>query len=160
MGWGGGTHRRVGAWLAVPKRGKSREGLACLGGGKGLGGNLIFRVVWGSGKGWLGGARARGGGPRASVPGGVGGKGTGPRDGANFATFVVFLSFLTRKKEEKWRFLKDALWGGGGVPTGAGLFQKKGQGGGARFASCCLGVREGGVGGGVQGLRFRGGGRW
>ena len=25
-----------------------------------------------------------------------------------------------QKKEEKWRFLKDALWGGG-VPTGAGL---------------------------------------
>ena len=51
-------------------------------------------LVWGSGKGWLGGARARGGGPRASVPGGVGGRGTGPRDGANFATCVVFLSFL------------------------------------------------------------------
>ena len=31
----------------------------------------------GSGKGWLGGARAPGG-PRASVPGGVGGRGTGP----------------------------------------------------------------------------------
>ena len=29
----------------------------------------------------------------ASVPGGVGGRGTGPRDGANFATCVVFLSF-------------------------------------------------------------------
>ena len=27
------------------------------------------------------------GGPRASVPGGVGGRGTGLRDGANFATF-------------------------------------------------------------------------
>ena len=52
-----------------------------------------------------------GGGARASVPGGVGGRGTG-RDGANFATCVVFL-FLT--KEEKWRFLKDALWGGGGT---------------------------------------------
>ena len=37
-----------------------------------------------------------GGGPRASVPGGVGGRGTGPRDGTNFATCVVFLSFLTR----------------------------------------------------------------
>ena len=38
----------------------------------------------------------------------------GPRDGANFATCVVFLLLL-------WFFLKDALWGGGGVPTGAGL---------------------------------------
>ena len=43
------------------------------------------RAVWGSGKGWL-----------------------GARHGANFATCVVFLSFLT--------FLKDALWGGGGSP--------------------------------------------
>ena len=28
---------------------------------------------------------------------------------------------ISVEKEEKWRFLKDALWGGGGVPTGAGL---------------------------------------
>ena len=88
---------------------------------------------------------------KGSVPGGVGGRGTGPRDGANFATCVVFLgsrdgcvvltrtkkgcpvgwggyppeldqwpcvvflSFLTVQKEEKWRFLKDALSGGGGT---------------------------------------------
>ena len=25
------------------------------------------------------------------------------------------------KKEEQWRFFKDALWGGGRVPPGAGL---------------------------------------
>ena len=31
--------------------------------------------------------------------GGVGGRGTGPRDGANFATCVVFLTFLTRTKK-------------------------------------------------------------
>ena len=60
--------------------------------------------------------------------------------------------------------MKDALWGGGGVPTGAGLvdggetkgldFREgaglawwTGSGGGARAR------------GGVQGLRFRGG-RW
>ena len=61
-----------------------------------------------------------GGGARASVPWGVSGRGTGPRDGANFATCVVFLSFLTRTKRRKMA-LKDALWGGGGVPTGAGL---------------------------------------
>ena len=53
-----------------------------------------------------------GGGPRASVPGGVGGRGTGPRDGANFATCVVFLTFLTVRK---MIFLKDTLWGGGGT---------------------------------------------
>ena len=35
---------------------------------------------------------------RASIPGGVGGRGTGPRDGANFATCVVFLSFQGRSK--------------------------------------------------------------
>ena len=33
----------------------------------------------------------------------------------------IFVVFNAYKKEEKWRFLKDALWGGGGVPTGAGL---------------------------------------
>ena len=42
-----------------------------------------------------------GGGPRASVPGGVGGRGTGPKDGANFATCVVFLLFLMRTKRRK-----------------------------------------------------------
>ena len=62
---------------------------------------------------WLGGRGVReagqglGGGARASVP--------GPRDGANFATCVVFLLFLTRTKRRKWLFLKDALWGGGGT---------------------------------------------
>ena len=114
-GWQFQRRGRVGAWLAVPKSGKSREGLACLavpqeggirfrgvyrilGGaspgkgwlawqfhrsGQGLGGEskglgcgrvgvLFFEswrvdlvtcspVVWGSGKGWLGGARAWGG---------------------------------------------------------------------------------------------------
>ena len=63
---------------------------------------------------WRG--KGSGGGPRASVPGGVGGRGTGPRDGANFATCVVFLSFLTRTKRRKMAFLKGALWGGGGYP--------------------------------------------
>ena len=57
-----------------------------------------------------------GGGCKGFGPGGVGGRDTGPRDGANFATGVVFLLFLTRTKKEKWLFLKDALWGGGGYP--------------------------------------------
>ena len=56
---------------------------------------------------WRGKARARGG-PRASVPGGVGGRGTGPRDGANFA--VVSNAYKRRRMPS-----------GVGVPTGAGL---------------------------------------
>ena len=40
--------------------------------------------------------------------GGVGGRGTGPGDGANFATCVVFLTFLTRTKGRK-----IGMWGGG-----------------------------------------------
>ena len=36
--------------------------------------------------------------------GGVGGRGTGPRDGANFATCVVFLTFLTRTKKKNGVF--------------------------------------------------------
>ena len=56
-----------------------------------------------------------GGGPRASVPGGVGGRGTGPKDGANFDVCRIL------QKEEKLRFLKDALWGGGaGLVDGGG----------------------------------------
>ena len=70
--------------------------------------------------------------------GGVGGRGTDPRNGANFATCVVFL-FLTRKKK-KMAFLKGALWGGGGthrswlggrgVDEGPWLQERLGGGGG------------------------------
>ena len=109
---------------------------------------------WTGGQG--GGARARGGckgfgsggvggrgtGPRDganfSVAGGVGGRGTGPRDGANFATCVVFLLFLTRTKRRKMFFLKDALWGGGGYPPELAW---QGLGGGCKGFGC------GGVGG-------------
>ena len=53
----------------------------------GLGlGWLFQRGGKGSGKGWLGGR----GGCKGFGCGGVGGRGTGPRDGANFATCVVF----------------------------------------------------------------------
>ena len=45
-----------------------------------------------------GGTRAREGGSRGFGSGGVGGRGTGPRDGANFATCIVFLMLLTRTK--------------------------------------------------------------
>ena len=81
------------------------------------------------------------------------------------------------QKEEKWRFLKDALWGGGGVPTGAGLVDGGstkgldsrgrgqgrvgllGQGSGAGLVDGGS-ERRGKGSGGVQGLRFRGvGGR-
>ena len=71
-------------------------------------------LFWGSGKGWLGGARARGGGSKGfGSEGGVGGRGTGPRDGANFA-------ILTRTKRRKMAFFEgcSVVWG---VPTGAGL---------------------------------------
>ena len=79
----------------------------------------------GSGKGWLGGRGGKGFGC-----GGVGGRGTGPRRGANFAT--GFCRFV--QKEEKWLFLKDALWGGG-VPTGAGLVDARARGGCKGFGS-------------------------
>ena len=90
---------------------------------------------------------------------GVGSGGVSGRD---------ILSFLTRTKKEKWLFLKDALWGGGGVPTGAALvdgevdqgpwLQERVGGGGA---SPGKGSGKGWLGGrgGVQGLRFRAG-RW
>ena len=65
--------------------------------------------------GW-GGTRAREGGFMGFGSGGVGGRGTGPRDGANFATCVVFLTFLTRTKRRK----KDTLWGGRGYKGSGG----------------------------------------
>ena len=142
---------------------------------------------------WLGGWGVReagqglgGGGARASVPGGVGGRDTGPRDGANFATYVVFLSFLTHTKRRKMAFFEGCpvRWGGGGThrswPGGRGgpraLVAGEGWGGHRSDGSS----KEGGglglgwlfqrgasqgrgqgrfglaVGGGVQGLRLRG----
>ena len=60
-----------------------------------------------------------GGGPR------VGGRGTGPRDGANFATCVIFLWFQGRSKfrnvcrifvvsNNAYKKKKNCVWGGGG----------------------------------------------
>ena len=90
-------------------------------------GRVGVLFFWGSGKGWLGGARARGGSKGFGSGGGVGGRGTGPRDGANFATCVVFLSFLMGTKRRKMAFL------------------------------ACLAVPQEGARarGGIQGLRFR-----
>ena len=67
------------------------------------------RAVWGSGKGWLGGG-ARGGVQGLRFRGGVGGRGTGPRRSKFRNVCRIFV------KEEKLRFLKDALWGGAGYP--------------------------------------------
>ena len=103
---------------------------------------------------WGGGGTHRswpGGGCKGFGSGGVSGRGTGPRDGANFATCVVFLSFLTRTKTRKMAFLKDALWGGGGYPPelawgggckgfGSGGVSGRGTGprDGANFAACVV----------------------
>ena len=83
--------------------------------------------------------------------GGVGGRGTGPRDGANFATCVVFLSFLTRTKRRKMAFLEGCPSGKGWLgrkaghpPTDGGSGRRgKGSGGGARASQrvsyfCCF----------------------
>ena len=85
-----------------------------LWGGAGVptGAGLVDQGPWfqGSGKGWLGGAKAQ-------KKAGVGGS---HRDGANFATCVVFLLFLTRTKRRKMAFFEGCPCGAG-VPTGAGL---------------------------------------
>ena len=52
-----------------------------------------------------------GGGSKGFGAGGVGGRGTGPRDGANFATCVVF---LTRTKIRKMIFFEGYPCGVGG----------------------------------------------
>ena len=89
----------------VPKRSKARKGPGVREAGQGLGG-----------------------GARASVPGGVSGRGTGPRDGANFATGVVFLSFLTRTKRRKMLKIEGCPVGWGGTEPGAGLVNGVDQG--------------------------------
>ena len=101
---GGGTHRswpggRGGRPRAlIPVEGV-REGLAWRGkaGHAPTGAGL---VDGGSGRR----SKGSGGGCKGFGSGGVGGRGTGPRDGANFATCVVFLLFLTRTKRRKIAF--------------------------------------------------------
>ena len=96
---------RVGGGVGAMAVAKKREGLGWLfqrGASPGKG----------SGKGWLGGR----GGCKGFGCGGVGGRGTGPRDGANFATCVVFLLFLTRTKRRKMAFFEGCPVGWGGYP--------------------------------------------
>ena len=75
-------------------------------------------VGGGTHRSWPGG---RGGRPRALIPGeGVreGWVPTEPPQGRSKFRNVcrIFVVSNAYKKEEKWRFLKDALWGGGGYP--------------------------------------------
>ena len=98
--------------------------------------------------------KGSGGGCKGFGSGGVSGRGTDPRDGANFATCVVFLLLVTRTKRRKMAFFEGCPvgWGGGthrSWPGGRGVDQAAELGG--------RGVREEGqgVGGGVQGLRHR-----
>ena len=95
----------VGA-MTVPKKGE----------GWGLVGCSKEEQVQGRGQGRVG----------LAVGGGVGGRGTGLRDGANFATCVVFLLFLTRTKRRKMAFFEGCPVRWGGVPTGAGLVDGEG----------------------------------
>ena len=111
-GVGGGTHR---SWPGG-RGGRPRALIPGEGSGKG------WQRLNTHPRSWLGGRGVRkAGGARASVAGGVGGRGTGPRDGANFATCVVFLLFLTHTKRRKMAFFEGCPVGWGGVPTGAGL---------------------------------------
>ena len=70
---------------------------------------------------WLGNEGKGSAGCKGFGSGGVSGRDTGPRDGANFATCVVFLLFLTRTKRRKMAFFEGCPVGWGGVHTGAGL---------------------------------------
>ena len=154
------------------------EGCPVKWAGKGwLGGERLvgtYELAWWTG-GQGGGARARGG-CKGFGSGGVGGRDTGPRDGANFATYVEFLSFLTRTKKRKMAFFVPTGAGlvDGGVDQGPWLQERVGGGVGAMavpnkgegwgLVGCSKeeqareGVREGLAwrSGGVQGLRLRG----
>ena len=75
----------------------------------------------GTHQGWLGGRGVRqagqglGGGCKGFGSRRVGGRDKGSRDGANFAMYVVLLSFLTRTKRRKIAFFEGCPvgWGGG-----------------------------------------------
>ena len=119
---GGGTHRswpggrggRPRALVAGEGWGGRRgDGSSKEGGGLGLGWLFQKGASPGRGQGRVG--LAVGGGARASVAG-VSGRDTGNRDGANFATCVVFLSFLTRTKRRKMAFFEGCPVGWGYPP--------------------------------------------
>ena len=93
--------------------GRPRALIPGKGSGKGWLGRVGISSWWTGGQG--GGARARGG-CKGFGSGGVGGRDTGPRDGANFATCVVFLSFLMRTKRRKMAFFEGCPVGWGGYP--------------------------------------------
>ena len=87
-----------------------------------------------------GGTRAREGGSRGFGSGDVGGRGTGSRDGANFATCVVFLT-LTRTKRRKMMFFE-------GCPVGWGGTHRSWPGGqGGKLRALVAGEGWGGVSG-------------
>ena len=103
MGWGvtptgaglvdGGVDQ--GPWL------QERVGSSKEGGGLGLGWLFQRGASPGKGSGGVQGLRFRG----------VSGRDTDPRDG-KFRNVSYFCCFSHVQKEEKWCFLKDALWGG------------------------------------------------
>ena len=100
---GGGYPPELAWWTGIPEEGV----------GEGLGGYPAELAWWTGGQG--GGARARGG-CKGFGSGGVGGGARAPRDGANFATCVVFLLFLTRTKRRKMAFFEGCPVGWGGYP--------------------------------------------
>ena len=130
VGWGGlptGAGLVDGGLRALIPGEGVREGLAWWG----KGGWVPM-----SGRGVREAGQGLGGGCKGFGSGGVSGRGR-----ANFATggriFVVSNAY---KKKKNGFFLKDALWGGGGVPTGAGLVD---GGGRPRALIPGEGVREG-----------------
>ena len=84
-----------------------------------------------------GGTRAREGGSRGFGFGGVGGRGTGPRDGANFVTCVVFSCIKRRKMIffEGYSVGWEGCKGSGGGSRGFGFGGVGGRGTGPTNAN-------------------------
>ena len=117
---------------------------------------------------WREAGQGLGGGCKGFGSGGVSGRGTDPRNGANFATCVVFLSFLTRTKRRKIAFFEGCPvgWGGGNPPELAWWTGGLAWRGKAGWVPTKPGLVDGGsgrpgqgLGGGCKGFGSRGG-RW
>ena len=98
----------------VAWRGKGSGGGGSKGFGSGGQGWVGTHRSWPGGRGVREAGQGLGGGCKGFGSGGVGGRDTGVQGRSKFRNVCRIFVVSNVQKEEKWLFLKDALWGGGG----------------------------------------------